>query len=88
MKKNKGYDLLNAAIKREQLFGVPPEEQLNFPQQNSFTVHKSAKKDRVSFLITKALLDQLNETSKKIGKKPKLIIAIKNYTLTCEVTNE
>jgi hypothetical protein len=74
--------------KLEQLFGIPPEEQLHFPSHNFFTVHKSAKKDKVSFLVTKALLEDLEKTSKKIGKKAKLIISIQNYTLTCEVTNE
>ena len=78
MKKNKS--------EFEKVIGITPEQLDNC--RNNFTVHKSAKKDKDSFLITKALLDNLKETSKKIGKKPKLIITMKNYTLTCEVTNE
>jgi len=71
------------------LFGVPPQE---LSKTEHFTVHKSSKKGKVSFLITKALLDNLLETSKKINKKPKLIISIPNgkdeYILACELTKK
>jgi len=76
--------------KTEQLFGVPPEEltqniSLFSKSRDTFVIHKSSKKDKTSFQITKALLDNLMETQKQIGKKPKLIISIQNYILTCDV---
>jgi hypothetical protein len=73
--------------KTEQMCGVTPEE---LKKADSFIIHKSAKKGRVSFLITKALLDNILETSAKIQKKSKLIISIpvgtEEYILTCAVT--
>jgi len=74
--------------KTEQLFGVPPGSIPVFSKYtNSFIVHKSSKKDKVSFLITKALLESLIETSIKIQKQPKLIITIANeYIIDCSIT--
>ena len=73
----------------EQLIGITPEESekisLFSKYRDTFIIHKSSKKDKTSFQITKALLDNLMETQKQIGKKPKLIISIQNYILTCDV---
>jgi hypothetical protein len=94
MKKNKviGYisDVKSypGKIKYEQHFGVPPEStpiSLFSKYRDCFTVHKSAKNGKSSFQITKALLDNLMETQKQIGKNPKLIISIQNYILTCDL---
>jgi hypothetical protein len=78
--------------KTEQYFGVPPEE-LPICKSNGrdyFITYKSAKKGKISFLVTKALLDNLWETFLKINKQPKLIIDIQTpeyvYILTCDVT--
>ena len=65
---------------RDTLFGVPPEE------MKEFTTYKSAKKGRVSFLLTKALFDNLWATSLKLYKEPNLIIKIGDYTLTGTLT--
>jgi hypothetical protein len=78
--------------KSEQLFGVPPEELPVYKSNGReyFITHKSAKKDKISFLVTKALLDNLWETFLKINKQPKLIIDIQTpeyvYILTCDIT--
>jgi hypothetical protein len=83
--------------KVEQHFGVPPEEltqeiSLFSKYRDTFTVHKSAKKGKNSFRITKSLLDSLFETYKTIQKKPILIISIVDgsdeYTLTCSITKK
>jgi hypothetical protein len=75
--------------KTEQLFGVPPEA---FRYQDSFAVHKSAKKGQNSFRVTKSLLESLIETSNQIQKKPILIITIADgsdeYTITCSITKK
>ena len=74
--------------KTEQLFGVPPESKpisLFSKYRDTFTVHKSAKNGKSSFQITKALLENLMETQKQIGKNPRLIISIQNYVLTCDL---
>jgi hypothetical protein len=74
--------------KTEALVGVTPLELDSC--RTYFVVHKSAKKDKTSFQITRALLDNLMETQFQIGKKPKLIIDIQIpgyvYILTCDVT--
>jgi hypothetical protein len=72
---------------RELYFGVPPSELMD-KHPDHFIVHKSAKKGNSSFQITKALLDSLDETSLKIGKKARLIISINNFILTCDVSKE
>lgn len=64
--------------KSEMIYGVPPD-QLTILKDNGrefFITHKSAKKGKISFLITKALLENLWDTSLKINKQPKLIISI------------
>lgn len=78
--------------KSEQLFGVPPES-LTICRNSGrdyFITHKSAKKGKISFQITKALLDNLWSTYEKIQKQPKLIISIPigtdEYILSCELT--
>jgi hypothetical protein len=76
--------------KREMIYGVPPEY---IPvTKDFFIVHKSAKKGKISFLITKALLENLWATSLKINKQPKLIISIPTetdeYILTSTLTKQ
>ena len=76
--------------KIEKLFGVPPDSvpepiSLFSKYRDTFTVHKSAKNGKSSFQITKALLENLMETQKQIGKNPRLIISIQNYVLTCDL---
>ena len=73
---------------REKIFGVPPEEIIleGVGSRDHFTVHKSAKKGTTSFRITKDLLDSLEATSLKIGKKARLILSIQDHILTCELT--
>jgi hypothetical protein len=80
--------------KRENLVGVPPD-QLTILKDNGrefFITHKSAKKGKVSFLITKALLENLWATSLKINKQPKLIISIPTendeFILTATLTKQ
>lgn len=65
---------------RDILFGVPPEELDKHPLY--FTTYKSSKKGKVSFLLTKALLDSLWLTGKKLKKHPQLIIHIGEYTFS------
>jgi len=77
--------------KREQLFGVPPEElAIVTHDKDSFIVHKSSKKGQSSFRITKSLLDLLLLTSSKIQKQPQLIITIPDgsneYIISCSIT--
>jgi hypothetical protein len=74
--------------KLEQHFGVPPESVPLFSKYNNFFItHKSSKKGKVSFLITKALLDSLMKTSLKIQKQPKLVISIADeYIIDCTIT--
>lgn len=75
---------------REDFFGVPPDQLTN--GREFFITHKSAKKGNVSFLITKALLENLLTTSLKINKQPKLIISIPtetcDYILTATLTKQ
>jgi len=72
--------------KRENLFGIPPEE-ISPASYNNFTIHKSSKKGQTSFRLTKSLLESILSMSSNIKKKPTLIITITDgsfeYNIMC-----
>ena len=74
----KKVSLFKKYLKSEDLVGVPPDQitTLKSDGREFFIIHKSAKKGKISFLLTKALCDNLWATALKIQKQPKLIISI------------